>query len=341
MSYNIHTQTPREKLEQFEEMYLSKKAALSKNSKGREREEKKCDYRTDFQRDRDRITHSKSFRRLMHKTQVFFAPISEHYRTRLTHTLEVSQIARTISKALFLNEDLTEAIALGHDLGHTPFGHTGEHALNEISKDGFVHSRQSVRVVEYLEKNKAGLNLTWEVRDGILNHGTKDTPSTAEGEVVKLADKIAYLAHDIDDAIRAGIISYDLLPKDVTERLGQNNSQIANTLVKSAIVNSMSDNVSVKMGDEEFKAMYKLRKFMFDAVYNDSAAKEEEQKAKALIHYLYCYYTDNPDKMPEEYIDTAKKQSVDRAVCDYISGMSDRYCIELGKELIIPRVWSV
>lgn len=333
--------SPREKIELFEAQYLSHKACRSLQSKGRKRFEEKCSFRTDFQRDRDRILHAKSFRRLMHKTQVFFAPISEHYRTRLTHTLEVAQIAKTISKALFLNEDLTEAIALGHDLGHTPFGHTGEQALNEISENGFVHSEQSVRVVQYLEKGGEGLNLTSEVLDGILNHGTKNTPDTAEGQVVKLSDKIAYLTHDIDDAVRAGIISFESIPDGVRECLGSDNSEIVNTLVKSVIEHSGDDVVGVRMGMQEYTEMYILRKFMFDAVYLDSAAKEEEDKAKALIHYLYRYYTEHYKKMPEEYISTAHSQSLDRAVCDYISGMSDRYCIQLGQELIIPRVWSL
>lgn len=332
--------TIREKAEVREEEYFSEYAALSKNSVGRDREEPQCDIRTIYQRDRDRILHSKSFRRLKHKTQVFLQPQGDHYRTRLTHTLEVAQIARTIAKALRLNEDLTEAIALGHDLGHTPFGHSGEDALNEVCPLGFAHYEQSVRVVEVLEKKGKGLNLTWEVRDGIRNHRTAGSPSTLEGKVVRLSDKIAYINHDIDDAERAGILKESEIPKELRETLGFTIRERLNNLIHDIVLHSENQpDIIMSPGMEE--AMQRLRSFMFQNVYRNPKAKGEESKAKHMLQELYRYYQKRPEKMPEEYIELLERgERMERVVCDYIAGMTDQYSTEKFKELYVPKAWQ-
>lgn len=291
----------RENMELLERTYLSPFATLSENSKGRDREEPQCDIRPVFQRDRDRILHCKSFRRLKHKTQVFLTPRGDHYRTRLTHTLEVSQNARTIAKALRLNEDLVEAIALGHDLGHTPFGHAGEHMLNSLCEDGFRHNVQSVRIVEILEKDGKGLNLTWEVRDGMLNHQTALMPSTMEGKIVRLSDKIAYINHDIDDAIRGKVLSEEGIPAEYREILGTTTRQRLNTLIHNIITNSLGKN-DICMSGEVEQAMKGLRKFMFQNVYQNPMAKGEEERAKDLLSRLFYYYNKNIDALPKLYL---------------------------------------
>ena len=331
----------REMAEEREYEVLSPYAAHAGDSKGRDREEPQCDIRTVYQRDRDRILHSKSFRRLAHKTQVFIAPMGDHYRTRLTHTLEVSQLSRTIAKALRLNDDLCDAIALGHDLGHTPFGHTGERVLNEICPLGFAHFRQSIRVVEVLEKNGEGLNLTWEVRDGILNHRTSGHPSTLEGQIVRFCDKIAYINHDIDDAERAGILSEEDIPKSYREILGGSTRDRLNTLIHDVIYSSL-DKADIRMSPSIETAMMELRKFMFDHVYLNSVAKTEEGKVGRMITMLYQYYEKHVDEMPQEYIDLIKKkgQPEPRVVCDYISGMTDQYSISKFRELFVPQSWQ-
>jgi dGTPase len=332
----------RQKLEQREHDYLSPYAAFSDNSKGRDILEDPCDIRPIYQRDRDRILHSKSFRRLKHKTQVFLAPEGDHYRTRLTHTLEVSQNARTIARALRLNEDLVEAIALGHDLGHTPFGHAGERALNRMCKEGFEHHLQSIRVVELLEKHGEGLNLTIEVRDGILNHQTKGNPSTLEGKIVRLSDKIAYINHDIDDAIRGHIITEDDIPREYTDILGHSPRERLNTIIHDIVSNSEDTN-DVKMSPEIQNAMFEMRKYMFRSVYTNPIAKSEEQRAEAMLEQLFEFYIKNLELLPEEYMFMIEKkgESVSRVVCDYIAGMTDRYAIAKFKELTIPRSWSI
>ena len=332
----------REKQEQREHLILSPYAAFSDQSKGRDVYEEPCDMRPVYQRDRDRILHSKSFRRLKGKTQVFLEPEGDHYRTRLTHPLEVSQIARTIAKALRLNEELTEAIALGHDLGHTPFGHAGERALNEIYPEGFRHYEQSVRVVELIERDGAGLNLTWEVRDGILNHQVNTIPATLEGRVVRLSDKIAYISHDVDDAIRADIISEESLPKSVVETLGKNVSDRLDTLIHDIIDNSEGIN-DIVQSEEVAGAMKELREFMFAYVYTNPIAKGQEGKAESMIKQLYSYYCDHVDLLPKEYITLymSGKATVERAVCDYVAGMTDSYAITKFREVTIPTSWSV
>ncbi len=331
----------REQQEQHEHEYLSKYASFSDESLGRDRYEAPCTMRTIYQRDRDRILHCKAFRRLKHKTQVFLAPEGDHYRTRLTHTLEVSQIARSISRALRLNEDLTEAIALGHDLGHTPFGHSGERTLNELCSTGFSHYKQSVRVVEILEKDGQGLNLTKEVRDGILNHRTSGMPSTLEGKVVRLSDKIAYINHDIDDAIRAKIFSEDAIPKEYTDILGNTTKSRLNTLINDIIDNSMGKG-DILMSDEIGQAMTELRQFMFGSLYMNPTAKSEEKKAYKLITELYGYYMDNVDALPDNYKKFIESgETVERVVCDYIAGMSDQYSVAKFEEIYVPKSWKV
>ena len=311
-------------------------------SRGRDREEEECDVRTVYQRDRDRILHSKAFRRMKDKTQVFLAPEGDHYRNRLTHTLEVSQIARTIAKALRLNEDLVEAIALGHDLGHTPFGHSGETALNTVHPEGFAHYRQSVRVVEVLEKNGEGLNLTWETRDGILNHRTSGHPSTLEGQVVRFSDKIAYVHHDMDDAQRAGIITENDISADLREFLGQTTRERLNTFVHDVIEHSI-DQPSIQMSAPVEQALMDLRSEMFQKVYLNPIAKKEESKAIKMLTELYAYYIDHPEAMSREYITLIEKRGIpkDRAVCDWLSGMTDQYSMKKFKEIFIPRAWEV
>ena len=331
--------TIRESLEQYEKEYLSPYATLSKNSKGRLRVEEPCDIRPVFQRDRDRIIHSKSFRRLKDKTQVFLTPEGDHYRTRLTHTLEVSQNARTIAKALRLNEDLAEAIALGHDLGHTPFGHAGERALNEVCPLGFEHSQQSVRTVDILEKSGMGLNLTMEVRDGILNHQTKGTPSTLEGKIVRFSDKIAYIHHDMDDAIRGGILTEADIPKEISSVIGETTRERLNFFVHDLVTHSQGKN-DICMSEEVDQAMKKLRQFMFERVYNNPQAKGEEDKAEQLMITLYEYYMKNTSLLPQEYQRMMYDGEVkERVVCDYVGAMTDRFAIAKYEEIYIPKCW--
>jgi len=329
----------REQLECLEVEYLSPYAAYSKDSKGRDRLEEKCDMRTDYQRDRDRILHCKSFRRLKHKTQVFLAPKGDHYRTRLTHTLEVSQIARSIAKALRLNEDLTEAIALGHDLGHTPFGHAGESALNSVCKDGFRHNEQSIRIVELLENKGQGLNLTREVKDGILNHKTSGTPSTLEGKVVRLSDKIAYINHDMDDAVRGQILTEEEIPKDLSEILGDTTKKRLNKLIHDIVINSDGKD-DIMMSDPVNDAMVRLREYMFERVYTNPLAKGEEYKVKEMLIQLYNYYINHIDLLPNESLTLiGKGEHAERVVCDYIAGMSDQYSVNKFEELFVPKAW--
>lgn len=334
--------TIREQLELREVEYLSPYATLSKDTKGRKRPDKKCDIRPDFQRDRDKILHSKSFRRLKQKTQVFLFPMGDHYRTRLTHTLEVSQNARTIAKALRLNEDLAEAISLGHDLGHTPFGHAGERALNRICPYGFEHNEQSVRVVEYLEKDGQGLNLTYEVIDGIRSHQTAGKPQTLEGQIVRLSDKIAYVNHDIDDAIRGGILSIEDIPKEFRITLGDTITQRLNTIIHDVIVNSM-DKPVISMSDEINGAMAGLREFMFEHVYLNPVAKSEEKKAEQMVENLYYYYMDNFDKLPDEFLRMAVEngEKKEQVICDYIAGMTDNYAVKTFREIFVPESWKI
>ena len=328
--------------EELEKATLSPYAALSCESRGRKRFEEECDIRPVYQRDRDRILHSKAFRRLKHKTQVFLAPRGDHYRTRLTHTLEVSQIARTIAKTLGLNEVLTEAIALGHDLGHTPFGHTGEHLLDSICPYGFKHYEQSVRVVELLEKAGKGLNLTWEVLDGIRNHSTANMPWTLEGKIVRLSDKIAYINHDIDDAIRGQIIVEAEIPSEFTDVLGHSSRERLNTMIKDMIHNSYGTD-QIRMSKDIEEAMMGLRRYMFDHVYTNSKAKSEEAKAEALLHVLYDYYLKSPQKMSSEYqrLILDMDEPKEKVVCDYISGMTDQYAIQVYEDLCIPKAWKI
>lgn len=330
----------REQIEKLEGQILSPYASLSSKSRGRERDEPPCQYRTDYQRDRDRIIHCKAFRRLKHKTQVFLSPEGDHYRTRLTHTLEVSQIARTIARALRLNEDLTEAISLGHDLGHTPFGHAGERALNDVVDGGFRHYEQSVRVVEYLEKDGKGLNLTWEVRDGILHHTCDQHAETLEGRIVRVSDRIAYINHDIDDAIRAGVLSENDIPKDIREILGENCSTRIDTLVSSIVENSMDKN-EICMDPDVSQAFDNLRDFMFEAVYKNPVAKGGESKVDGLIKRVFAYFIKNPSHLPDEYKNIAEKEGIQRAACDYIAGMTDNYLLDVYHHLFIPRSWEV
>ena len=328
--------TPREYTEQTELTALSPYACKSVDSKGRAVPEEKCDLRTDFQRDRDRIIHCNAFARLKQKTQVFLNPTGDHYRTRLTHTLEVSQIARTIARALRLNEDLTEAIALGHDLGHTPFGHAGEAILNDISPKGFKHYRQSLRVVDYIEKDGQGLNLTAEVRDGILKH-TDEIADTREGYVVRFADVIAYINHDIEDAIRADVIREEDLPKTATDILGTRKSQRITSLVQSLVDNGAEN---IGYSPEVERAKNELSGFMFQNVYRNPVCKSEESKAKMMIEMLYRYFVERPEKLPEDYKKLADRFDCDIAVCDYIAGMADGYCTNLFLDIFVPKGWG-
>ena len=333
--------TLREINEQREKVILSSYATLSVQSKGRKQEEVPCEIRMCFQRDRDRIIHCKSFRRLKHKTQVFLSPEGDHYRTRLTHTLEVSQIARTIARALMLNEDLTEAIALGHDLGHTPFGHAGERALNHIAKNiEFEHSKQSIRVVERLEKKGKGLNLCFEVLDGIENHQTKSMPSTLEGKVVRLSDKIAYINHDIDDAIRGKIICEEDIPKEYKEILGNTTKSRLNTMI-SDIINHSYDKNDIIMSKHVSDAMVGIRAYMFSNVYTSPVAKGEERKAAELVTMLYQYYFQHLNELPKEYQDMLEEgEQAEQVVCDYIAGMTDNYAISVFRSIFEPKSWK-
>ena len=313
---------------------LCARAFLSENTAGRLKALRPCPVRTDFMRDRDRIIHSKSFRRLMHKMQVFLAPEGDHYRTRLTHTLEVTQIARTLARALRLNEDLTEAAALGHDLGHTPFGHSGERALNRLCPNGFRHNEQSLRVADKLEN----LNLTVEVRDGMLNHSGDGRASTLEGQLIKFADRIAYINHDIDDACRAGILSLDDIPKELLDTLGRGHSERINRMVTSVITAS-AGKPEIAFTPEIGEATMQLRKFLFDHVYTNPLAKSEDKKAQELLVRLFEYYVKHPEEMPDLYYRNTKTEPVERCVCDFVGGMTDRYAIDRYTELFIPQVW--
>lgn len=324
--------------EKIEKETLSPRAVLSANTKGRKVFENECDVRTAFQRDRDRIIHCKAFRRLKHKTQVFLAPESDHYRTRLTHTLEVSQIARTISRALRLNEDLTEAIALGHDLGHTPFGHAGERALAELTEGGFHHYEQSVRVCERLEKNFKGLNLTYEVLDGIKNHTKGEFSECLEGRVVRLADKIAYINHDIDDAVRAGIIKESDIDQGICNVLGNSKSERINSMVKSVIFNSIDD---IVMDDETAQSFNELHRFLFDTVYTNPVAKGEESKVAGILTGIFEHIKQNPNKLPAEYNIIVEQEGLERAILDHIAGMTDHYAVEVYNQYFIPKSWAM
>jgi len=324
---------------EWEKEKLSAAACLSSESKGRLKEEDSCDIRTIFQHDRDRIIHSKAFRRLKHKTQVFIAPEGDHYRTRLTHTLEVSQIARTIARALKLNEDLVEAIALGHDLGHTPFGHAGEAALTEITGKEFNHNLQSLKVVDLIEKRSngsRGLNLSMEVRDGILNHTGENKPFTLEGQIVRIADRVAYINHDIDDALRAGIIKQDDLPVEAISVLGSSHSQRIDIMVRD-LINSSWQQQEIQRSAEVKLATGKLRDFLFENVYIGSEGKSEEGKAKRLLKLLYEFFMKNIYYIPDEYLEFEENHK--QAVIDYIAGMTDRYAINLGRKFFIPTPW--
>ena len=328
----------REETQRIEREILSPYAALSENTRGRVREAAECPIRTPYQRDRDKVIHCKAFRRLKHKTQVFLSPEGDHYRTRLTHTLEVSQIARTIARALRLNEDLTEAVALGHDLGHTPFGHAGERALNRLMPNGFRHYEQSVRVVERLENDGRGLNLTFEVRDGIRCHTTGQEARTMEGRIIRWADKIAYMNHDIDDAIRAGVIRESDIPRDITAVRGDTKNKRITTMVTSLIRNSPAG--VVNMDADVLEAYDALHEFMYEAVYLNDYAKREEKKVPHLIESLFGYYVRHPDRLPESMREIAEADGKEQAACDYIAGMTDRFAVDLYSNLFIPKAWG-
>ena len=331
--------TVREMTEKIETETLAPYACFSKNTKGRLHEISPCDVRTEFQRDRDRVIHAKSFRRLKHKTQVFLAPKGDHYRTRLTHTMEVSQIARTIARGLRLNEDLTEAIALAHDLGHTPFGHTGERALDEICTKGFRHFEQSLRVIDFLEGGK-GLNLTMEVRDGVLNHAGENEAETLEGKIIKIADRIAYINHDIDDAVRAGIIDNETIPKECAGVLGKTHGERINTVICDIISTSLGE-AKVEMSARVSDAMVKLRDFMFEKVYLSSIARSEEERANTVITMLFEYFMKHPEELPQIRKTHIETFGLEQTVCDYIAGMTDNFAIYQFNELFVPKKWVV
>lgn len=332
----------RQRQEQWEHEHLSPYASYSDKTKGREVQEEPCDIRPSYQRDRDRILHCKAFRRLKHKTQVFLAPEGDHYRTRLTHTLEVAQTARTIARALRLNEDLTEAIALGHDLGHTPFGHAGERALDRICPERFDHAKQSLRVVEVIEKNGRGLNLTKEVRDGIVNHQTKGNPETLEGKIVRISDKIAYVNSDIDDSIRGKIITEEEIPSGLIAILGNSTRKRLDVIIHDVVRNSEGKN-EIVMSENISNAIKELRAFMFKNVYTNPKAKGQEKKAEHLLEQLYEYYLNHTEQMPDEYqiFIAEDRWSKERVVCDYIAGMTDRYSISKYRTIMIPDVWNI
>lgn len=334
---DIQQECPRRYTERTEHLILRDGAAFSDRSAGRDRPEPDCDLRTCYQRDRDRVVHSRAFRRLKHKTQVFLSPEGDHYRTRLTHTIEVSQIARTIARALRLNEDLTEAIAMAHDLGHTPFGHAGERALNQCCEGGFRHYEQSVRVVEKIEKRGEGLNLTHEVRNGVLRHTCGEWADTLEGRVVRLSDRIAYINHDIDDAIRAGILTEEDIPLDVRQVLGHSKSQRINTLVMS-VVRASGDTIA--MEPEVEKRYHALHDFLYQSVYTNPVAKGEESKVNDMIFWLYSYYVGHSEKIPDEYSFIRETEGIERAAVDHIAGMTDRYAEWVFQDLFIPRSWK-
>ena len=331
--------TIREYLEQAEFDQLAPQAQKSAQTKGRAWVQEEGDVRTCYQQDTDRIVHSKAFRRLMHKTQVFLQPEGDHYRTRMTHTIEVSRIARTIARALRLNEDLTEAIALGHDLGHTPFGHAGEVALSEITGIPFHHNEQSLRVVDKLEKEGRGLNLTYEVRMGILGHTGDRIPETWEGQIVRTSDRIAYINHDLDDAIRAGLLSEQDIPRDISYVLGESHRERINTLVTNMIATTTATG-ELSMSPEVSEAMDKLRKFLFAQVYRNPVAKGEEVKARGIIQALYTYYSGHPEKLPADFVPQLDFDGMDRVICDYIAGMTDKYAVYKYEEIFIPAAWQ-
>jgi len=330
---------PRERREQLEHLMVSEHGVLADNSRGRAIQEAPDEVRTCFQRDIDRITHSKSFRRLKHKTQVFLQPEGDHYRTRLTHTLEVTRIARTISRALMLNEDLTEAIGLGHDLGHTPFGHAGERALNDICSVGFRHYEQSLRVVDRLEKSGKGLNLCVETRMGILNHAGGAADDTLEATVVRLSDRVAYINHDVDDAIRAGILTAGDIPEDVCVKLGERHSTRIDSIIRDIIENSTEG--GIRMSAEMAEAVGLFHDFLFERVYRNPKAKGEEAKVSNILGSIWEYYIKNPVKLPDDYRRIADEEGIERAVCDYVSGMTDDYAVYQFSNIFIPAAWQV
>lgn len=331
--------TVREKLEAREAQFLSLRASRATESRGREQAIEPCPMRTCYQRDRDRIIHSKAFRRLSNKTQVFISPEGDHYRARLTHTLEVAQIARTVARALNLNEDLTEAIALGHDLGHTPFGHAGESALDSVCEEGFRHNEQSLRVVERLEGDGRGLNLTWEVRDGIVCHTGPRRASTLEGQIIHYADRIAYINHDIDDACRAGLIRQEDIPAPLLDRLGHSHGARIDTMV-SNMIGYGERTGEIGMDEDVRAAMLGLRRFNFEHIYKGTAAQSEEERAKDMIRALYEYFITRPEELPDDYKALMDRDSRARVVCDYIACMTDRYSIMKYKQLFIPKSWN-
>ena len=330
----------KERTYRMEEMFFSEYACKSSSTRGRAREEVPCNMRTEFQRDRDRIIYSKAFLRLKNKTQVFFSPEGDHFRTRMTHTIDVSQIARSISRSLALNEDLAEAIALGHDLGHTPFGHAGERVLNELSPDGFSHNEQSLRVVDILEKDGKGLNLTFEVRDGILNHKKSGKPATLEGKAVSWADRIAYVNHDIEDALRAGLLREEQLPKRDIRILGGTSRDRINTMITSIYRESVGKN-QVSMGEREAEALEDLRSFMFKNVYITPVSMKEEERAKRMLFGMYDYFYKNKDKLPAFYLHICDRYPLEQMICDYLSSMTDKFAIAVFDYLFVPHSWAL
>ena len=340
MSYEqFKNLSPKERIYEIEERFFSPYAKKSKDTQGRLKAEKPCLLRTDFQRDRDRIIYSNSFKRLKNKTQVFFAPEGDHYITRLTHTLDVSQIARSIARVLSLNEELAEAIALGHDLGHTPFGHVGERVLDKLCPSGFQHNEQSLRVVDVIEKGGRGLNLTLEVRDGILQHKSTGNPATLEGEAVSLADRIAYINHDIEDAIRAGIFKAEDLPKNAVETLGKVTKERINTAINDIYQNSVGKD-RIRMSEEVWKATNELREFMFERVYA-LTNKSMQERSERMLSAMYFYFIQNVDKLPARYLALKDSSSKEQIVCDYLSGMTDRYAIDVFESLFIPETFTL
>ncbi len=332
--------TIREELECAEKAVLSPLAAFAEGAGKRRITEEACDIRTCFQRDTDRIVHSKSFRRLKHKTQVFLQPEGDHYRTRMTHTIEVARISRTIARALRLNEDLTEAIAFGHDLGHTPFGHAGERALANISREGFEHNEQSLRVVDILERDGAGLNLCAEVRDGILCHTGSKLPDTLEGRVVRLSDRIAYINHDVDDAIRAGILSEADIPDEIKTVTGDSYGKRIDSIIRDVIAASRESG-EIEMSSTMYFVMESFRDFMFDRVYKNPVAKSEESKVEGMLSMIFDYYIKDPSKLPSDYLSYLDRYCPERVICDYIAGMSDTYLLYMFNNLFVPGSWSV
>lgn len=330
--------TVREDFQRLEHKSLTPWAAFSDETRGRERAENECELRTPYQRDRDRVIHCKSFRRLKHKTQVFLAPEGDHYRTRLTHTLEVSQIARTVARALRLNEDLTEAVALAHDLGHTPFGHAGERALNSLMPNGFRHYEQSLRVVDRLEKEGRGLNLTYEVRNGIVCHTSGAEADTAEGRIIRWADKIAYMNHDIDDAIRAGVLREEDIPKSITDVIGNTKTKRITAMIRSLVDNSRDGDI--KMDEDTLSAYKALSEFMFQAVYLNEYAKKEEKKVPRIMESLFSHFK-NPDYLPDYMKLIAECEGTEVAACDYVAGMTDHYAVACYEDLFIPKAWNI